>query len=228
MPWRTAGRPGPPATCWTWTTRGWPVGRRARPPGRTWPTPRRVVTRCTACWSGNATRSRSCSRRGVRSTGRIASSRTAAHGSAWCTYPRPRSSACCSPNSLCCLACRRGSRFRASRGRTGWSGNRTGSGATTSLISRGPGPRRSRSSTSSPRKWITTVCSREESSTQVEITFTRALEAEDLWHAADLAATDNLAKALVGGDAEVVDRTIADGDRPLLLAISDNGRSSSS
>jgi len=73
------------------------------------------------------------------------------------------------------------------------------------------------------RKWITTVCSIEESSTQVEIAFTRALETEDLWHAADLAATDDLVKALVDGDAEVIDRAIADGNRPLLLAISDNG-----
>lgn len=73
------------------------------------------------------------------------------------------------------------------------------------------------------RKWITTVCSAEESSTQVEIAFSRALEQEDLWHAADLAATDTLVKALVDGDAEVTDRAIADGDRPLLLAISDNG-----
>ncbi|ASL14975.1 putative transposase OrfB (plasmid) [Mycobacterium intracellulare subsp. chimaera] len=73
------------------------------------------------------------------------------------------------------------------------------------------------------RKWITTVCSAEESSTQVEIAFSRALEHEDLWHAADLAATDTLVKALVDGDAEVIDRAIADGDRPLLLAISDNG-----
>lgn len=67
------------------------------------------------------------------------------------------------------------------------------------------------------------MCSAEESSTQVEIAFSRALEQEDLWHAADLAATDTLVKALVDGDAEVIDRAIADGDRPLLLAISDNG-----
>ncbi|WP_448073528.1 integrase core domain-containing protein [Georgenia yuyongxinii] len=73
------------------------------------------------------------------------------------------------------------------------------------------------------RKWITTVCTGEESSTQVEIAFTRALDTEDLWHAADAAATDTLVKALVDGDAETVDRAVADGDRPLLLAISDNG-----
>jgi transposase InsO family protein len=73
------------------------------------------------------------------------------------------------------------------------------------------------------RKWITTVCSTEESSSQVEIAFTRALDAEDLWHAADAAATDSLVKALADGDAEGVDKAIADGDRPLLLAISDNG-----
>ncbi len=73
------------------------------------------------------------------------------------------------------------------------------------------------------RKWITTVCSIEESSTQVEIAFTHALEQEQLWDAIDEHATDTLVKALVDGDAEVIDKAVADGDRPLLLAISDNG-----
>ena len=73
------------------------------------------------------------------------------------------------------------------------------------------------------RKWITTVTSPEESSTQVEIAFARALDAEDLWGAADAAATDTLVRALVDGDAETIDAAIAGGDRPLLLAISDNG-----
>lgn len=73
------------------------------------------------------------------------------------------------------------------------------------------------------RKWITTVCSIEESSTQVELAFTRALETEGLWQAADEAATDELIKALVDGEAEVIDKAIDDGHRPLLLAISDNG-----
>ncbi|MGH3500880.1 MAG: integrase core domain-containing protein [Nocardioidaceae bacterium] len=73
------------------------------------------------------------------------------------------------------------------------------------------------------RKWITTVCSLEESSTQVEVAFTHALETEGLCAAADTAATDTLVTALVDGDAERIDQVIADGDRPLLLAISDNG-----
>jgi len=73
------------------------------------------------------------------------------------------------------------------------------------------------------RKWITTVTSVEESSTQVEIAFTRALNSEGLWAAADSAATDTLVKALVDGDHDKIDKAIAGGDRPLLLAISDNG-----
>lgn len=73
------------------------------------------------------------------------------------------------------------------------------------------------------RKWITTVCSVEESSTQVEVAFTRALDAEGLWAAADTAATDTLVKALVDGDQDVIDEAIDHGERPLLLAISDNG-----
>jgi len=73
------------------------------------------------------------------------------------------------------------------------------------------------------RKWLATICSSEETSTQVEIAFTQALEAEGLWAAADAAASDELVKALVSGDAETIDATVADGHRPLLLAISDNG-----
>ncbi|CAN5395889.1 hypothetical protein BH23ACT6_BH23ACT6_20740 [soil metagenome] len=75
------------------------------------------------------------------------------------------------------------------------------------------------------RKWITTVCSIEESSTQVELAFTHALEQEGLWGAADERATDTLVKALVkalvDGDHDVIAEAIAEGDRPLLLAISD-------
>lgn len=73
------------------------------------------------------------------------------------------------------------------------------------------------------RKWLTTLCSVEESSTQVEVAFTEALEAEALWEAAEDAATDELVKALVDGDHETIDAAVADGHRPLLLAISDNG-----
>lgn len=71
------------------------------------------------------------------------------------------------------------------------------------------------------RKWLATVCSAEESSTQVEVAFTAALAAEDLWQAVDAHATDALVKALADGDHDAIDA--ADGDRPLLLAISDNG-----
>jgi putative transposase len=73
------------------------------------------------------------------------------------------------------------------------------------------------------RKWITTVVSAEESSTQVEVAFTTALETEDLWQAADARATQALVTALACGDRDVLDAAIDDGQRPLLLAISDNG-----
>lgn len=73
------------------------------------------------------------------------------------------------------------------------------------------------------RKWIATVCSGEESSTQVEVAFTAALEAEGLWEAVDARATDALVTALASGDHDTVAAAIADGDPPLLLAISDNG-----
>ena len=50
----------------------------------------------------------------------------------------------------------------------------------------------------------------------------RAREAEDLWQAADQCATAALVTALACGDRDAVDTAIGDGQRPLLLAISDN------
>lgn len=73
------------------------------------------------------------------------------------------------------------------------------------------------------RKWITTVVSAEESSTQVEVAFTQALQVEGLWEAVDGRASQALVAALVSGDRDTVDEVITDGQRPLLLAISDNG-----
>lgn len=73
------------------------------------------------------------------------------------------------------------------------------------------------------RKWITTVVSAEESSTQVEVAFTQALDAEGLWQAVDERATAALVAALASGDRDAIDTAIGDGQLPLLLAISDNG-----
>jgi putative transposase len=73
------------------------------------------------------------------------------------------------------------------------------------------------------RKWIGTVVSAEESSSQVEVAFTDALGLEGLWEAADERATEALVTALACGDRDAVDAAIGDGQLPLLLAISDNG-----
>jgi putative transposase len=73
------------------------------------------------------------------------------------------------------------------------------------------------------RRWIGTVLSAEETSTQVEVAFTEALQAEGLWEAADERATEALRAALASGDRDTVDAVIGDGQLPLLLAISDNG-----
>lgn len=73
------------------------------------------------------------------------------------------------------------------------------------------------------RKWITTLVSAEESSIQVEVAFTEALQIEDLWAAADDRATTALVAALASGDRDAIDTAIGDGQPPLLLAISDNG-----
>jgi putative transposase len=73
------------------------------------------------------------------------------------------------------------------------------------------------------RKWLGTVVSAEESSTQVEVAFTAALEAEDLLDLADQRATAALRAALTCGDRDRVAALTGDGQLPLLLAISDNG-----
>src|SRR5699024_5952964 len=73
------------------------------------------------------------------------------------------------------------------------------------------------------RTWITTEVSGQETSTQVEVAFCQALDEEGLWQAADDAATDSLVAALVDGNADVVNEAVSNGQRPLLLAISDNG-----
>jgi hypothetical protein len=73
------------------------------------------------------------------------------------------------------------------------------------------------------RKWIGTVLSAEETSTQVEVAFTAALQAEDLLVLADQRATAALRAALASGDRDRVVELSGDGQLPLLLAISDNG-----
>ncbi|HET9649076.1 MAG TPA: integrase core domain-containing protein [Microlunatus sp.] len=62
------------------------------------------------------------------------------------------------------------------------------------------------------RKWLSTVVSAEETSTQVEVGFTRALDAEGLLELVDGRHGDGR-----------VDLGVDDEDRPILLAISDNG-----
>jgi putative transposase len=73
------------------------------------------------------------------------------------------------------------------------------------------------------RKWITSVVSPEETSTQVEVAFTAALDAEGLLEAADERATTFLRAALLSGDRNRVAALTNDGQLPLLLAVSDNG-----
>lgn len=62
------------------------------------------------------------------------------------------------------------------------------------------------------RKWITEIVSSEETSTQVELAFTAALDAEGLLEAVDARHDDGLVD--IGTDDEA---------RPILLAVSDNG-----
>ncbi len=73
------------------------------------------------------------------------------------------------------------------------------------------------------RKWLATVCSPEETSTQVEVAFTAALDAEGLLADIDAADSAALREALACGDRDAVEAVVADGQLPLLLAVSDNG-----
>jgi len=73
------------------------------------------------------------------------------------------------------------------------------------------------------RKWLATLTSAEESSTQVEACFLAALDAEDLLELADQRATEALREAIASGDKDQVHGLADDGQIPLLLAISDNG-----
>jgi transposase InsO family protein len=61
------------------------------------------------------------------------------------------------------------------------------------------------------RKWIDTIVSPEETSTQIQVLFTNALELEGLLEAVE---------ARLDGP---IDITVDDDERPILLAVSDNG-----
>ena len=73
------------------------------------------------------------------------------------------------------------------------------------------------------RKWLATLTSAEETSTQVEAAFLGALDAEDLLELADERATAALREAIASGDRDQVAGLAGGGQLPLLLAISDNG-----
>jgi putative transposase len=73
------------------------------------------------------------------------------------------------------------------------------------------------------RKWLTSVVTAEESSTQVEVAFTHALRLEGLLEIADGHGSAELRAALAAGDADALEWLTTSGELPLLLAVSDNG-----
>ena len=73
------------------------------------------------------------------------------------------------------------------------------------------------------RKWIATLVSPEETSTQVEACFLSGLENEGLLDLVDQRATTALREALLSGEAERIETVIDDAELPMLLAVSDNG-----
>jgi putative transposase len=66
------------------------------------------------------------------------------------------------------------------------------------------------------RKWLTEIASAEETSTQVELVFTAALDAEGLWQRVER-------RHRLDTGTEVADIATDDPTRPILLAVSDNG-----
>ena len=73
------------------------------------------------------------------------------------------------------------------------------------------------------RKWLTTLTSAEETSTQVQVAFSAALDTEGLLGEADERATAALRAAIASGDRDRVAHLATGEQLPLLLAISDNG-----
>ena len=73
------------------------------------------------------------------------------------------------------------------------------------------------------RKWLTTLVAAEESSTQVEVAFTAALDAEGMSEAAESWASPELQEALNARDDDRLAELTVAGQVPLLLAVSDNG-----
>ena len=73
------------------------------------------------------------------------------------------------------------------------------------------------------RKWLTTLVAAEESSTQVEVAFTAALDAEGMSEAAESWASPELQAALADRDHDALAELTTAGQVPLLLAVSDNG-----
>lgn len=73
------------------------------------------------------------------------------------------------------------------------------------------------------RKWLTTLLAAEESSTQVEVAFTAALDAEGMSEAAESWASPELQEALNARDDDRLAELTVAGQVPLLLAVSDNG-----
>ncbi len=73
------------------------------------------------------------------------------------------------------------------------------------------------------RKWVATLVSAEETSTQVEGCFLAALEAEGLLDVIDARDSEVLREALLSGQPEAIEEAVGGGQVPLLLAVSDNG-----
>jgi hypothetical protein len=204
-----AGRCGRPARCWSSAscapTGGWAGGSPA-----SWRTRRLVAARCTACWTGRSPRSCGCSRRGRgRPLPPQARSPRFLPGAGLGLAGQRAPGAGARGPAVSAAAAARPQRPQAVPGLGGVPPNSIWIYDTTHFTRAGVAATVIEDLVS--RKWLAEIVSAEETSTQVQVVFTDALEAEGL-----------LERVAARQDG-LVDPSVDDPSRPVLLALSDNG-----
>jgi hypothetical protein len=174
-----AGHCAAPAANWSSAKSARTAGSRAAP-SASWPISRRAGRRCTGCSMRRWPRFWRSSASGAKPTDPTASWPTAAHTWAGCGCRRPASGEYFTWRTSTSVPCRGRRSLRGGRFRTGSSTSRTRSGSTTRTHFTWARSAALIIEDRVSRKWITEVVSAEETSTQVEIAFTDALEIEGL------------------------------------------------
>ena len=175
------------ARCGGFQTRGYTAGGLAAVTPAPWSTVRRAGTRCTRCCPGRSPRSLDIAER-WGAVDRSPASSLRLPTSSWCgCHRRPFPPRADRPGTVAARPQPR-SRSARNRGRTGWNGNRTGSGYGTPHISRDPAGSASRSWT-----WClasgSTPWSAWRTATQVQVMFEHALEVGACWNCSPMSGS---------------------------------------